>query len=307
MGCALSAGKTSGAETEKLDPAATRHYAVAVGLQNKKLAEQAAARWTKFIQAYPKDPRLDKAHHYLGICQLRLKKFADAAATFRTVLTKYPKFASRDAAQLNLGLALYNGALASKKEPDLRAAAQAFAEVPAKFAKSQHAPTALFYQAECFYSANDLAGAVSIYKKFLGAFPKSELLADVRSALGSAQQELGEDGAAAATFQAFLEKFPKHEQAAECRLRLGLSLFNEKKYADAEKILGQAAAVAEFPYADLAVLRQAQCLYELGKLPEAAALYQSLPKKFPKSPYQSAALLAAGCECSRILRVSGSR
>src|SRR5262249_54468977 len=141
------------AQDVKLDPAATRDYAVAAGLQNKQLYPQAIQRWQKFIQTYPNDPRLANALNHMGTCQLQDKSYTDAVATFRTVLTKFPKFESLDAAQFNIGLALYNIGLDSRKAQDLQTAAQAFAEVPAKFAKSKHVPAALYYQGECHYQA----------------------------------------------------------------------------------------------------------------------------------------------------------
>src|SRR6266446_5333656 len=116
------------AAEEKPDPAATREYAVAAGLQSKQLYPQAARRWQKFIESYPKDPRLANAYHHLGTCQLNDQQPAEAARTFRLLIEKFPKSESLDAAHFNLGLALYNTALASKKADDLRGAARALAE-----------------------------------------------------------------------------------------------------------------------------------------------------------------------------------
>src|SRR5262245_53220087 len=117
---ALLAESPAGAIGEKLDPAATRAFAVASGLQRKQLYAPAARRWQQFIDTYPKDPRLANAYHHRGACQLHDQQSAEAVKTFRTLIEKFPKFESRDAAQFNLGLALYNVALASKKDEDLR-------------------------------------------------------------------------------------------------------------------------------------------------------------------------------------------
>src|SRR5215472_16228303 len=65
------------------DPAATRQYAVASGLQSKQLYAQAARRWQQFIETYPKDARLPNAYYHLGTCQLHDQKPAEAAKTFR--------------------------------------------------------------------------------------------------------------------------------------------------------------------------------------------------------------------------------
>ncbi len=58
--------------------------------------------------------------------------------------------------------------------------------------------------------------------------------------------------------------------------------------------LSQAAAVPKFELADLALLRQAQCLAEQKQNDQAVALYQSLAGKFPKSKYIGRAQIAAG-------------
>src|SRR4051812_13992210 len=81
---ALLASSAFSVQPDKPDLAATREYAVAAGLQNKQLYAQAARRWQKFIETYPKDPRLANAHHHLGTCQLNDQQPAEAAKTFRT-------------------------------------------------------------------------------------------------------------------------------------------------------------------------------------------------------------------------------
>jgi TolA-binding protein len=296
-GASLPVAAQAAQQEEKPDAAATREYAVAAGLQSKQLYPQAARRWQKFIETYPKDARLVNAYHHLGACQLNDPQAggaADAVKTFRTLIEKFPQSDALDAAHFNLGLALYNVGLASKKAEDLQAAAKAFAEVPARFAKSKQVAPALYYQGECRYRAGDLAGAVGLYQKVIAEHPTSDVLPDVHYALGTAQQELGQDKEASATFQAFLDKFPRDRLAGECRVRLGLALFKQKRYAEATKLFEQAAALPDFPLADFALLQQGHCAYEQKQLPQAAALYEALPKKFPTSTRCGAALLAAG-------------
>jgi TolA-binding protein len=281
-------------QEDKQDPAATREYAVAAGLQGKQLYSQAARRWQQFIDTYPKDPRLVNAYHHLGTCQLHDQQAAEAVKTFRALIEKFPKAETLDAAHFNLGLALYNLGLGSKKADDLRTAARAFAEVPARFPKSKQAAAALYYQGECLYRADDLPGAVALYRKVIAEHPGSDVLPDAYYALGTAQQEMAQDGDAAASFQALLDKFPKDKLAAECRLRLGMALLKQKRYAEAARLLEQSAALPDFPLADFALMQQAQCAYEQKQFPQAAALYEALPKKFPTSTRAGPALLAAG-------------
>jgi TolA-binding protein len=282
------------AQPSKPDPAATRQYAVAAGLQSKKLYAQAARRWQQFIDGHPKDPRLVNAYHHLGACQLHDGQPAQAARTFRTLIDKFPKADSLDAAHFNLGLALYNVGLASSKPDDLRAAARAFAEVPARFAKSKHAPAALYYQGESLYRAGDGPGAIALYRKVLADYPTSAVLPDVTYALATAQQEMGQDREAASTYQTFLDKFPRDRLAGECRVRLGLVLVKQKRHAEASKLFEQSANLANFALADFALMQQARCAYEQKQTAQAAALYEAVPKRFPTSARAGPALLAAG-------------
>jgi TolA-binding protein len=274
--------------------AAARDYRVAYGFQKRKLYPQAAVKWAAFIKAYPTDERIANAHYHLGVGQFQQKQLPPAAATFRTILAKFPKFEHRDGVQFNLGLVQYNTAIASKKPADYKAAAVIFAVLPTQYAKSKYLADGLYYQAECLYLSGDKAAAVPVYRKIVAGYKTSPLLPDVYYALGTAEQELEQFDEASKTFAEFLQKYPALPQANECRLRLGLVQLKRKQYAAADPLLAQVAALKDFPFADFALLQQAQSKLEQEKLADAAALYESLPQKFTKSGYLSAALLAGG-------------
>ena len=95
------------------DNAAARAYNGAAALQNAGLHDRAAQKWTEFISAHSQDERIERAHFYLGICQLRSDKFPQAADTFKKVLNTWPQFAQADVAQYNLALARYEQAISS--------------------------------------------------------------------------------------------------------------------------------------------------------------------------------------------------
>ncbi|OYV87874.1 MAG: hypothetical protein B7Z73_09485, partial [Planctomycetia bacterium 21-64-5] len=284
----------SRAQDAKPENAATRDYAVAVGLENRQLYPQAAARWQKFIDTYRGDARLDRANYHLGTCQLQAGEAEKAAATYRKLLAAFPNFNARDAAQFNLAMALYQIGLKSMKPEDSKAAADAFAAVVSGYPQSKHLPPALFYQGESLYAAGQAPAAAALYEKLIAGYPASDVAPQARFALGTVQQENGQDAAAVATFQGFLAAHAQDPRANEARLRLGMSLMAEKKYAEAAQSLAAAAAAADFALADLALLRQAQCLAEQNQIDAAVGLCQSLPGKFPKSKHVGAAQVAAG-------------
>jgi TolA-binding protein len=294
----MPAAESGGAEPDDaaLKNAAARDFNAAAALQNSGFYARAVEKWDAFIQKYPKDERLDRVYYYQGVCQLHTKKHQDAVKTFETVLAKYPKFPDADGAQYNLGMAHYQIALESSKPDDYKLAAAAFATLASKYPESKYVPKALYFQGESLFAAGAKAESIVPYQKLIAEHAGSSLLPDACYALGTAQQELHHDADAAKTFEAFLanKALDRHELANEVRLRLGMALFNQKKYGEAEPHFAAVAKVADFPGADFALLRQGQCRLETGKVPEAANLFSEFLRKFPESEYKKGAQLAAG-------------
>jgi TolA-binding protein len=292
----LIGGSGAAVADELAAQAAVRDFNAAAALQNVGLYDRAAEKWTVFLAQYAGDVRLDRAHYYLGICQLHAKKYAEAINTFQTLLAKYPAFSNAEGAHYNLAMARYQAAADSKRREDFQAAAEALRTLAAKYPQGKYAAAALYYRGESLSAAGDARQAIEAYQKVVNDFPASSIAADAYYALGTSQQEQGRDADAVVTFQKFLDTpaLAGHDFAAEVRLRLALSLLKQKKYAEAEPHFAAVAAIAAFPHADLAMLRQGECRLQAGKPAEAAALLAELPKKFPNSAYRSAAQLAAG-------------
>ncbi len=276
--------------------AAIRDFNATAALQNSGFYERAAVKWQEFLAKYPKDERLDRVTYYLGVCQLHQKKYPEAVATFQAVQAKYPKFKSLDGAQYNLAMAQYQMAVASQKPADYQAAAKSFGDTVAKYAQSTHAARASYFQGEALYAAGELEAAAAAYAKVIASYGTSSLVPEAYYALGTTQQELGKSAEAAQTFQKFLAdaNLQKHSLANEIRLRLGMSLYADQKYADAEKQFQPVSTVENFPFADFATLRYGNCRMEQKDLAGAVTIFADLEKRFPESPYKAAAQLAAG-------------
>ena len=308
-------GQSGASYAQEVTPeaaAAIREYRVAIAFQKKKLFAQAAVRWTQFLQKHSKDKRLPAAHLNLGVCRFGDHKFPEAAAVFRDVLAKYGEFEQRDRAQFNLGMCYYNMSLAMQDKADaaktaaehktaqaaaaveFRKAAVEFDKLVKGFAKSVQLVDALFYQAECLSLAGDLAAAVSVYDRIVKQHAQAPQTVDAYYGLGIAYAELAQHENAAKTFDEFVKKFPKDERLDECRLRNGAALTGLERHADAEKLYQQVQSVATSPYAEYALYQLALCVQAQDKLPQAADLFESLPKRFPKGPYFGSALLSGG-------------
>lgn len=278
------------------DPAAVRDFNTGAGLQNNGFYDKAEQKWRDFIKAHPQDRRLDKAHYYLGICELQNKKFAEAAATFDLITKKFPTFDDVDGAAFNGGMARYQLAAASGKPEDWKAAAKEFATLAGKYPASKHAAKALYLRGESLNAAGDKAGAIEAFGQLVAKHPDAPQAADAAYYKGVAQQEQSDFAAAAATYEEFLKqpRFATHDLATEVRLRQAVCLGELKRHAEAEKRFAEVAAQKTYELADFAALRQAQCLLEQAKKKEAAQAFVALPQAFPKSGYRAAARLAAG-------------
>ena len=291
--CVLLAPCTSLAADDS-NPEATRQYAVAYGFQSKKLFAQAMPRWAEFLKTFPQDTRVPNAHYQLGVCQLNEKKLPEATATFKLILATFPQFKHLDGAQFNLGLTLFQVAQTSKLPNDFKTAAAEFANVPTKFAQSPLAADATYYQAESLYLAADKPNAIVTYQKVIATYPAATILPEAFYGLGTTQADLDQHVEAVTTFTKLLQSFPQSPLVPEAKLRLGTSLVAQKRHAEAEPHFVQAAAVATFALADVATLKHGQALLDQNKFPEAAAVLDTLPTKFPKSEQLGPAFTAAG-------------
>lgn len=277
---------------EAADPA-TPHYAAAVQLQNHGSYDLAEQAWTRFLSQFKTDPRAGKATHYLGVCFFQQKKYDQAVATFQNVIQRYPQLEILDATYLYLGVTQYT--LAQEGKPELfDTAAETFRTLITQSPQSRYTPDALFYEGECFYLRGKKPQAIQAYGQFVANYTSHKYYADALYALGVAQEEQGQFQDAATTYDAFLQKFPKSPLAVEVGMRRGEAFFAAGQYDEAAKRFAAAAAAPGFAHADHAILRQADALSELKQYADAAALYASMPTKFPQSPHLSRALLAGG-------------
>ena len=274
-------------------PAATRQYAAAAKLQNLKSYDLAAEAWLKFIKQFESDPRVDQAHYNLGACYYLDNKLDSARTTFQTVVKRFPKLDKLEAAYLYLGVTQYSIAKGGKIEA-CDAAVKTFDTLVSKFPKGDFVPDAIYYRGEALYLRGKKAEAVGAYRRLIANHPKHPLAAAALYAVGVCQEELGQLDEAGKTYETFLKAFADHSLAAEVSLRRGETLFAGEQYDQATKWFAAAAAREGFELADYATVRQSDCRAQMKQHLEAAALYESVLTKFPKSEHVGRATVAAG-------------
>ncbi len=291
---ALTTFAQQGAEKKESSNEAKRRFSAAAELQNEGLFDLAVSDWQDFVKEFPDDPLAPKARHYLGVCLIQTKKYDEAAKQLATLIENEPKFEFRDEALLNLGSARYSVAGKSNAKADFGKAADAYEQLLKEFAESKFVPTALFYLGEAYYAMEEYKKAADAYQRHINDFAEDKLRPDALYALGITQLLINQAKQAEATFDRYLEEFPDSKMAALIKMHKADALFDQKKYAPAEKLYAETAADDSFEQADRSLLQQAYCVSYQKKYGPAAELFASLPEKYPKSPNVLAATLAAG-------------
>jgi TolA-binding protein len=288
----LLVSATQGAESSA---EAKAHYADAANFQNNGAFDLAAEEWQKFLKEFPTDPLAPKAQHYLGVCYLQQKQFAEAVKEFDAVQKNYPKFELLEDTLLNLGWSRYT--LAGKGDAaQYPKAAETFEALLKQFPQGKFADQALYFLGESYYQQGKKVEAVAAYGRLVKEQEKSSLRCDALYALGVAQEELGEYLKAGAAYDLYLQDCAKSGLVTEVRMRKAETVLQAGDYSTAEKMFADVAAVKDFALADHAMYRQAFCLTKLDKFVEAGSLYARIVETFPKSERvnPSDAALAAG-------------
>ncbi len=278
LGAVLS---VAAANAQDANEAGTRQYAAAVALHNKQLYELAEDEWRKFVTDFPKHPRAAYGYHYLGVCQFKQGKFAEAAPSFAKVVQDFPKFDQLEASYLYLGLTQFS--LGRKGQAgDFAKAAETFADLLKKFPEGKYLPQAMYYRGECFYAQNEREKAIDNYAGLLRRFPDDPLAADALYAMGVSQEELKQWEAAGNSYGAFLKRFPKNPLVTEVGMRLGETLFAREQFPQAEAWFAHVASVKGFAQADHATLRQAACLSAAQEICRRRGAVSIVPAEVPK-------------------------
>lgn len=287
----------SGATADEAEGnASARAYNGAAALQNAGLHQRAEKKWLAFIAAHPQDDRIEQAHYFLGMCQLRSQRFPEAVATLTKVLQTWPNHPQADAAHYNLAIAKYEQATRSENQDLLRQSTSDFSKVVEKYPDSDWADDALYFQGDSLFGLGDVQAAIPIYERLIRRYPTSGWLARAHYDLGIAQQKLAQIDDAAKTFESFLAKpeFASDELTPEIRLRLAICLQQLDRLDEAAKEFDTVSQRSEFELAPLARLRFAQVKMQQRKWDEAARAFSELPAKFPKTEFKSEALKSAG-------------
>jgi len=282
-------------------------------LHAQKKPDQAAEAYREVVRRWPASPLAPYALHELGCAQLNLKDAAGAEATFHTLLEKQvpPALASRARyaramARQQLGKpaeaaadveAALGAGLAAGERSDARfllglcrtelkqydKAAEAYGAIVRDDPKYAAAEKAVYHWAWALKRAGRESEASQAFARLAADYPKSPLAAEAFCELGWARQNLGHAAEAVAAYRQALAK-SDGEVGARAQFLIGKIQADQKDVEEAVKSFIKAAYGYSAPkWQAEATFEAARCLESLGQKSQAAAMYQELLDKFPKS------------------------
>ena len=189
-------------------------FKLAINLYNDGLFDLASEQLRQFIGAYPTTSQGIDARFYLGLVQMKLKKFDDARLTFQSFALTYQDNPKAPEAWWNVGESY--ASLGTYRE-----AALAFERVKVFHPKSKFAPDALLKATKYFLLAGAHDDARRTLRVILQEYPASDAVLAARTQLGRIYFEEGNYEQAQSELKRVIEGDPSPEARSGALLILG--------------------------------------------------------------------------------------
>ncbi len=189
-------------------------FKLAINLYNDGLYDLAFEQLRQFIGSYPSTPQGIDARFYLGLVQMKLKKYDDARLTFQSFALTYQDNPKAPEAWWNVGESY--AALGSHRE-----AALAYERVKVFHPRSKSAPDALLNATKYFLLAGAHDDARRTLREILQEYPSSDAVLAARTQLGRIYFEEGNYEQAQSELKRVIDGDPSPEARAGALFILG--------------------------------------------------------------------------------------
>lgn len=260
-------------------------YARAMAQQQLGDFEAALADAESFLQTNPTGAEKSDILYVRGLSAAGLKKFAEAAESFQAILENDPQYAAADKV-------LYELAWAHLEQNQTDQAQDIFARLGKEHPQSELAAESLYRVGEFQYQNKEFAqSAVSYYGAFNKA-GKTELGEKAVHKLAWAYFQQKDYDRALQSYRSQIDNFPTGVLSADAQAMIGECLFQQQKYADAfpalQKAIEKKPASSELQV--LTLLHAGQAAAQLEKWAESLQLLERCATEFPDSAYLNEAL-----------------
>ena len=202
-------------------------FKLAMGLYNDGMYDLAAEQLKSFVNAYPNAANGIEARYYLGLTQMKLKRFDEARITFQNFALTYVEHPKAPEAWLKVGDAF----LAMNNHQE---AAAAYERVKVFHPKSQLVPDALWKAGQLYRQLGDRENAKKNFRLIIQEFPNNASALSARLAVSELYAEEGQTELAEREAKRVAESDATPPVKANAlfslgKLQLMLCLFDEAK------------------------------------------------------------------------------
>lgn len=244
-------------------------FKLAVGLYKDGMYDLASEQFKNFIAAYPNTADAIEARFYLGLTQMKLKKFDEARITFQNFALAYVDHPKAPEAWFNVGEAF--GALHNDRE-----AASAFERVKVFHPKSALVPEALLKAAQLYRKLGERESAKQALRSIIQDYPSSKSVLAARLAVGELYAEEGQLNLAEQEARRVSESEASPEVKSAALFALGKLQTSACLFDDARKTFSSVLSA----YKDAPAASAAR--FELGKLERSGGRYAASIDAFKK-------------------------
>jgi TolA-binding protein len=282
-------------------------FQAGAALQRNGQFEKAAARWAKFLDAYPSSSHTPEAMLNRAECLVRLGQKKAAADLYAAWLTKfsdqklapnvlYAQGVAQDEAKLPEAGKTYDQFL--EKFPDHPLAAEVMLRRAGLFSRAKndvqaerllgqwianhpsdpkvgtwqkHQAAAIYRLAEAAFDRRDFAKATMFYRQMLDIAPKGPLAPNALYGLGWTDLSQSRFAEAAKTLDALVKEYPDNALIPRARYARAIARYQQKQFADAVEDL-QALLATNPQAAERSDARYLLGLCEAGLKKHAAAV-----------------------------------
>ncbi|MFI5253762.1 MAG: tetratricopeptide repeat protein [Bacteroidota bacterium] len=253
-----------------------------------------------FIDTYPNTSQGIEARFYLGLTQLKLKRYEDARFTFQNFALSYVDHPKAPEAWLKVGEAF------SALKNDVEAAA-AYERVKTFFPKSPLVPDALLNSARLYYRTGDIERAKKMLRTILEDYPKTSNVYTARLTLTQIYLAEGQTDLAMQEARHVAESDAPIDMKSNAMFFIGKIQYDECLFDIAEQTLRD--NIRQYPKTDGAI----QSAYILGmiltenlKYNEAILQFQTVIASNAVDSIKVDALLRAGNASMNAKNYSGA-
>ena len=257
--------------------------------------DNAAYKFSEFIERYPNDSRYTDANLRLADSYFGSKNFAAASRIFKQ-LFQSGKYSSNDP------YTYYQYAQALYKSGETNAAINEFLTLQQKFPKSLYAENSLFTIGFIRFQEGNYKEAIDDYRNVLLIYKNSSLAPVVYYSIGDAffNQEMYDS--AIANYQNVLIKYPSSDYVFDAVNGIQYSYVAMGKPGDAvnliDRFIGQNP---NLKFSDQIYFKKGEIYYSQRDYQNAKASYQEFIAKYPNSTYVAEAYYWLG-KCSQNLK-----